>query len=207
MSKIMRMCVLVASLMSLFGAMSSSAGAVTWTNTGDTAFTATSGAGSLKVTNTTLTCTGADATGTTAPAPFSGAIWSAASGTAIFTGCKLNNINTGVHCNYTLTASAWVVGPPAVTSGNVDATCNVYQGGANICKIEGTTPGHYINPNPGTGSLILTHSSTLRTTNGPVGTCPLNPGEPATLTTQTFKITTATGGPVPHTGPVITRHP
>ncbi len=203
----MRMCVLVLSLMSLFGAVSSSAGAVTWTNTGDTAFTATSGGSSFKVTNTELACTGADATGTMAASPFSGVIWSAASGTMTFTGCKLNNINTGIHCGYTFTTVAWVAGPPAVASGNLDATCSVYQGGATVCKIEGIRPGHYVNPSGTTGLLILTHSTALRTTNGPVGTCPLNAGEPLTWSTQTFKITTATGGPVPHTGPVITRHP
>lgn len=204
MSRIARFAVLVAALMSLFAVMSSSAGAVTWHNTGDTAFTATSGAGTLSVTSASLACTGSDASGTTAATPFVGATWAAATGTATFTNCAIAGIPTSVDCGYTLTASSQSGG---VSSGNVDANCGVYQFGAQICVIHGQTPGSYTNPSGTTaGKLTLNHSATLKTTNGSGGTCPLGANEPSTLTTFTYTITNATGGAsTPHLGPIVTR--
>jgi hypothetical protein len=193
MSKIMRMCVLVASLVSLFGVMSSSAGAVTWVNDGGHAFTATAGSGTLSGGGLSLVCPNATATGTMAASGFVGPVWSAASGTATFNGCTIAGIPTGVHCSYTLTAATQTL---PVTNGNVDVTCRAYQGGTNICHIHGATPGHYINPPH--ARLILTHSNTLRTTNS-VGNCPLGVGN-ATLTRQEFTLTSANA-------PIITRRP
>jgi hypothetical protein len=191
------------SSMSLLGAMSSAAGAVTWTNTGDTAFTATAGPGTFSVTTTSLSCTGADASGTTGTAPFTGAIWSAMSGTATFTGCRLAGITTTMDCPYVLTASSFSAG---VTSGNLDVTCDVYQGGFNICHGVGPVPGSHTNPSGGAKGFLkwLAGAIVMHWLNGRLGTCPLSPGENSSETGFTFNITAATGGAsAPHDGPVI----
>ena len=88
MSKIMRIAVLAMSLVSLFAVMSSAAGAVTWTNTGQTSFTATTGAGTLGSTGTSLNCATASATGATRT-PVSGVGAAIAAGTITFASCRL----------------------------------------------------------------------------------------------------------------------
>jgi hypothetical protein len=210
MSRIARFAVLVAALMSLFAVMSSAAGAVTWHNTGDTAFTASNAnAGTLSVTGVNLTCTGASATGTSPAGSTVGTTFTGATGTATFNGCSLSGLPTAVSCSYSLTTSAAATsGTPSVFHGNADALCSVTQFGTEICKVEGLTSGSYTNPvsaSSTAGRLTLNHSSTLRTTNGSGGSCILGVGEPATLTAQTFTVTAGTGGPTPHLGPFITR--
>ena len=209
MTKITRIVVLATALMSLFAAATSTAGAVTWHNTGDTAFTGTGGAGTLSSTGVSLTCSSADGTGTTGPTPFVGATWTGATGTVTFTGCRLAGITTSVTCTGSLTGTTWIAGPPSVTSGSGDTTCNVTQGGIKICHIEGTAPGTYTNPSGGTnGKSTVLASTTLKTTNPASGTCPLGNGDSASITSATATITAATGGPGPlHQGPIITRTP
>src|ERR1700712_4869417 len=84
MSKIMRIAVLAMSLVSLFAVMSSAAGAVTWTNTGQTPFTATAGSGTLSSTGVILDCGGGDASGITST-PVSGLGAAIVHGTINFT--------------------------------------------------------------------------------------------------------------------------
>jgi hypothetical protein len=195
MSKIMRLCVLVVSLMSLFGVMSSAAGAVTWSNDGGHAFTATAGPGTLSGGGLSLACTGGTATGTMAASPFVGAIWDAATGAVTFNACTIAGVPTTVNCSYTLTATGQST--PAVTNGLLDVTCNVVQGGTKICHIEGSTAAHYINhPDP---RLTVTTSNTLKTTNA-VGSCPLGNNGTTHLSEFTFTMTSATP-------PTITRRP
>jgi hypothetical protein len=194
MTKFMRMCLLVASLMSLLGVMSSSAGAVTWVNDGGHDFTATGGPGTFSGGGLSLSCPGLAATGTVATSPFVGALWSAASGTARYTGCTFSGIPTGFHCNYRLTVVAQTL---PVTSGHLDVTCDITQGATKICHIHGATPVHYVNPPD--ARLILTHSNTLRTTNG-TGSCLLGNGTTMTLSQQTWTLTSANP-------PIITRRP
>jgi hypothetical protein len=196
MSKIMRVCVLVASLMSLFGVMSSSAGAVTWSNDGGTSFTATGGPRTLSGGGLSLICTSSDATGTAATGPFTGAVWSAMTVTVRATGCTIAGIPTAQHCTYTFTATAQPV--PPVTNGISHTTCVLSQGATKICHIEGTEAAHYIgHTDP---RLTLTHSTTLTATNVPPGNCPLGHGSPVTASHYTVTLTS----PVP---PTITRRP
>lgn len=194
MSRIMRFAVLVASLMSLFAVMSSAASAVTWDNSGSTAFTATSGAGTLSSTGASLSCT--DATGTgTAPATTVGLTYSV-SGVATFNGCRMSNIATTVSCDYTLTGTSQSGG---VTSGSVDVTCGVSQFGVKLCHIGGSVSGTYTNPGV-VGVLNLATGGSLILSNGPTGTCPLGNGDVGHLTPLTFNTTSANP-------PVITRTP
>jgi hypothetical protein len=197
MSKIMRVCVLVVSLMSLFGAMSSSAGAVTWSNDGGSTFVAAGGPGTLSGGALSLLCLSSDLTGTVGTNPHAGTIWKAASGTLRFTNCNISGVPTNAHCTYTLTATGQSVS--SVTNGDVDLTCDLTQDPATkVCHIHGSTPGHYINPPD--ARLILTESSSLRTTSVPPGNCPLGNGGATTLSPQTFTITSA----IP---PILTRRP
>jgi hypothetical protein len=207
MSKLMRVAVLVVSLMSLFGVLSSAAGAVTWTNTGDTAFTATGGPMTLSGGGLSWICSSSDWSGMTGSSPFVGTIYRAVTGHGDYTSCSIAGVSTAVTCDYTLTAATWIAGPPATTSGNIDLTCSVTQGATKICHIEGQTAGHYVNPTAaGFGKFVLTESNTLKTTNA-TATCPLGNNATTTLATQTWTITNATGGPAAHTGPILTRHP
>jgi hypothetical protein len=196
--------VLVVGLTSLFATASSSAGAVTWHNFGDTAYTASG----LGVTGVNLACGAPSATGTSPSADQIGNTVDLGSGTIIFSSCTLSGIPTNVHCNYTLTATAFDIVHPGKTTGDVDVTCAITQFGANICGIHGTVAGDETNPtNPSTfGKLDVPTSTNLRTSNGTAGTCPLGVNEPSDLTAQTFTITNATGGATtPHLGPRISR--
>src|SRR3982751_1380735 len=114
MSRIARFAVLVAALMSLLGVMSSTVGAVTWSNDGDTAFTANGGAGTLTSTSQPWVCSGSDVRGvTTHGVGVNAPIFHATIG---FTGCSLSGQTTGFECGVTLTAASQTTVAPRVTS-------------------------------------------------------------------------------------------
>jgi hypothetical protein len=194
MYSIARLAVLVAALASLLAVMSSSAGALTWTNLGSTTLHATGTGGKLHVGNNTLTCTAATATGT-APADLTGPIY-AVTGTALFTPCTLAGQPALVNCSYTLTAAGHSGGGfDGLTTGNADVICDAALEAAaanKLCHITGLTPGSYRNPSfaGGTGTLTLSTNSTLDTTNGSGGNCPLGTGT-STLTHQSLTTTAA----------------
>ncbi|MCW2992542.1 MAG: hypothetical protein JWQ18_37 [Conexibacter sp.] len=195
---------------SLFGALSATAGAVTWKNSGDTAFTATGGAVTLTSTGANVSCSSGTITGTVASGPFVGATWSVATGTGHSTSCSLAGVATTVHCSATLTATSWAAGTPAVTTGTSDVTCDVRQFGAKICHIGGTGGGTYTNPVlPSTFGKLATGTGTgnLKVSNGTSGTCPLGNGDRAFVSPGGSAVNGATGGPTPHLGPIITRTP
>jgi hypothetical protein len=200
MSRIARFAMMVAALTSLFAMMSSTAGAVTWHNTGDQHFSATGGAGTLSSTAVTLGCTGSDATGTVPASPFVGQTL-AVSGTILFTGCTISGSATSVECGYTLTGTTQ---PTAnITTGTADVTCGVYLTGTKICHIEGNVHGHYINASGTTpGVLTVTPSSNLTLTNGAAGTCPLGNGDKGSLTHLSFNVEPDAAAPF---GPILTR--
>lgn len=197
MSKIIRVVVLTTALLAAL-ASASTAGAVTWENSGDTAFTATGGATTLHFENVHIPCTGSTTTATTGTSPFTGTTWAGITGTVNYSHCTLSGQNLNLECSYTATLSSQ---SGLVSSGVLDTECSLYTFGAKICGYDGTIPVTYTNPNSGPGSLTL-HHATLAGTNGPVGTCPY---KPFTSTQQTWTITAATGGPSPHNGPIVTR--
>ena len=203
MSRIMRAIVFATALMAVVTGFAASANAVTWHNTGDTAFTATGGAFTYSSTGVGLTCTSSDVTGTTGPAPVIGALWSGITITETMTGCRLAGIVSDIHCDHRFTASAW---SSSVTSGNLDVTCRQTQGGVVVCILEGVSPTSYTNPSGATpGRFTSNATSTWRSTNPSSGSCPLGNGDAVSLTARTINLTRATGGPAPNLGPVVTR--
>jgi hypothetical protein len=198
MSRIARLAVMVTALASLLGVMSATAGAVTWHNTGSTAFTATGGPGTLSIGSNNLACTGSSATGA---APALSTTSTIATGTIVFSPCNLVGQNTFVHCTYTLTGSTFSGG---VTSGAADVTCDARLTAApanSLCHISGSTPGTYTNPSGSTkGRLTISASTSLTVTNGNVS-CPLGTGT-GSLTEQTLNVTNGTPTTL---GPVINR--
>jgi hypothetical protein len=193
MSRIARIAVFIAALTSLFAVMSSTAGAVTWTNTGATAVHATTGHFALHVGVNPVTCQ-AGTMSATAPA-HSAASTYAATGTITFTPCTLAGQSTFYDCNYTQTGTNWAMG---LTVGTLDVTCDVrLHAGTQLklCHLAGSTPYSY---NNSTGALTLTQSSTLVISNALPATCPLGFGT-ATLTETTFTTTAANR-------PILTRH-
>jgi hypothetical protein len=201
MSRFTRIVLLITALASLLAAMSSTAGAVTWTNEGATSFHATGVGGGRHVGSNTVSCTGATATGT-APMDVTGATYSM-TGTLTFAPCSLVGQSTVVDCNYTFTGlvfSGATLG--GVTSGNMDLTCDerLTPSGIGLCHIGGSTVVHYVNPSVagGTGRLTFTTSNTLVESNFGTTSCPLGTGN-ITLTHQAL---TTTAGFTP----VLIRH-
>jgi hypothetical protein len=192
MSKFSRIVVLVTALASLFAVMSSTAGAVTWTNSGGTNFHATGGPGTLSIGSNNLACGGSTATGV---APMSSATSTVATGTVVFSPCSLVGQPTFVHCTYTLTANAFSGG---VTTGTADVTCDARLTAApanSLCHISGSTGGNYTNPTGGAaGKLTLLASTSLVVSNGNVA-CPLGTGN-GSLTEQTLTVTSVAESPV-----------
>ncbi|WP_445149518.1 hypothetical protein [Baekduia sp. Peel2402] len=199
MSRIARFVVLATALTSLFTVVSSTAGAVTWTNTGSTTFHATGGPGTLSVGANNFTCSASTATGTAA-ADSTGTVYRMP-GTITFSPCLLAGQATFAHCGFTLTGSAWSAGAPAVTTGSVDITCDIRltnSPATKLCHVEGTTPFSYINPQGATaGRITLTTGSSGLVVDG--DSCLLGNGG-AHLSEQTIPVTSAAGSPV------ITRH-
>lgn len=200
MSRITRLAVLVTALMSLVGVLSSSAGAATWHNSGSSTVHATAGPETLSSTSAGFACPpGGTMTGTVAATPAVVPVgnWAAVTGTLIWTGCTLGVSGYSVECGFTLTASSWTAGTPAVTTGLAEMTCGFYLGGSQFCHVEGSVNGHYRNPSGSTsGSLTTTTGGNLTVTNGPAGTCPLGNGDIGHLSEMTFSMTNAAGSPI-----------
>ncbi|WP_445150859.1 hypothetical protein [Baekduia sp. Peel2402] len=204
MSRIIRLGVLVTACLSFIAFATATANAVTWHNTGDTAYTATGAATTLSVTGANLTCPGSTFTGTTGAAPFVGAVWVAASGTGSFTGCSMAGQQATTSCAYKVTAFMWTAGSPAVMNGSADITCTTYILGTLNCVTQGSTPGTYTNPfGAVNGNGVAPTSSSLRITGSG---CMLGNNDVATISTTPLRITSASGGPSsPHQGPIVTR--
>lgn len=199
MSRTIRLSVALASLLSALAITASAADAVTWHNTGSTAFTATAGATTISLGGTNLACSSAIVTGT-AGTSFVGPAWAAATGKATYSPCNLAGISVTATCTYTITANSWAAG---VTSGNADVTClsEVNPSGSIICVTHGPTAGTFTNPSGSTPARgTLTASSTVRVTNG-ASSCPLGTGL-ATLSEGTYTVTNGTPTTL---GPVISR--
>lgn len=186
-------------------AMASSAGAATWHNSGDTAFTAAAGAITLNVTSVSIACTGGSVTGTAFSGSKAGNSVDVGTATETYSTCPISGIPASLTCSTTATATQAT--GTATVSETFHRLCSFSQFGAEICKIEGQVTGTYHNPIPPStnGSWTLPASTSLRATDGSAGTCFFGVGEPLSLPAQTITITSATGGPSPHLGPVITR--
>lgn len=190
----------------VLAATASTAGAVTWHNSGDTAFTATGGATTATVpTFYPFKCLGSTTTGTTTPTPYGTPVWRITL-TTTYSPC-LSLPSERWECTRTFTALSQTA---AVTTGTVDTTCGLWVSSgsqsAEICQMHGDSQGSYVNPTaPSTTGAITLAEATLLLTKGPTQQCIWGTGLPWTWTAHTLAITTATGGPSPHLGPIVTR--
>jgi hypothetical protein len=189
MSKIMRVVVLTTALLAVL-ASASTAGAVTWHSTGDTAFTATSGPTTLHFDTVHMSCTGATTTATTSASPFVGATYAAATGTLTWPHCTLAGVAHVLECSYTETLSSQTGG---LSHGVLDASCGLYAFGTKLCGYDGTIPVTYTNPTSGVAGSVTLGQASLPGSNPPSGNCPYKPFQP---TDQTLTVTSGTGGPV-----------
>ena len=205
-----RIAVMALAIASLLGIASSTVGATTWHNSGDTAFTATGGSGTLSSTGFSLTFSSSTTTGTTGPSPYVGGTWRALIGRFTATGARITGAPVGFSCDLLLTATTWVAGPPSVALATNDVTCSATIGpGATVfCHIEGTTSGVYWNPSGTTnGRWHVNTTSVGLTATDPAArdaTCPFGNGDRVTFTRQTLNVT---AGNVTGLGPVVTRTP
>jgi len=196
MSRISRLVVLVTALASLFAVLSSTAGAVTFTNTGSTNFHATAGPGTLTITSSPardLVCQDATATGTAAMT------FTTITGTATFTNCLLVGIHTEVGCSYTFSPSTFTgISTDGVTSVNCVARLATTPNTA-LCNITGALSSVYVNPSGGTpGRLTLQNQSGLTVSNNSDASCsaanvPTGTTRSGDLSETTFTLTDATG--------------
>lgn len=199
MSRVAQIAVLVAALLSLFAMLSSSAGAVTWHNSGATTLHATMGQSTLSSTSAGLVCpSGGTFTGTVAatPAVVLAGDWAAITGTASWSNCTLGVPGYAVDCGYTFTASTWAAGPPANTGGLVDVTCGVYLSGTKFCHIEGAVGAIYTNANGTTPGffMFLTGGALLITKAGP-SSCPLGDNDLGHFSAPQLIVTSVAGSP------------
>lgn len=189
MSKVTRLVVLVVGLMSVFAAAAGAASATSWSASGDTTFTATTGPRTLTANGVSLTCTSATMTGATTGASNPGPIWTNfATGGITYNGCTWGGgFPIVVVCSYSLTAQAYNA-TTGVTTSSIRMNCTQTGG----CTIAGTINGvTYRNP-PAAGKLTFPASNTLVV--GGAG-CLLGTG-PASMTAQTFDVISGTGGPI-----------
>jgi hypothetical protein len=197
MSKISRIVVMVTALISVFAAMTSSAGAVsTWKSTNTTPFTADSGPVSISGNGTTLSCTSGTATGAATALDFTGAIWTnAIHGNMTFSGCILGGTPWHWSCTYSLNATGYsslthVVN--ATLNLNAPNDCTASVAGVTACTIEGTLPASYDNP---PDAKLTIPAGSLTVTNGPSTHCPLIAGAGThgvlARTAQTYTVTGA----------------
>jgi hypothetical protein len=204
MSRIARFAVLVAASLSVLAALSSTASAVTWHNTGNTAYTASIGSGTLSATGASFVCNSGTMTATVAATPYVGFIWAGETGTATFTSGVCGS-NITVDCAFTVTAYAWTNLSPAVTHANVDTSCGAYQFGTKVCVIQGAIASIATNPVGSTAGTVTSQTGGgLIVTNAGATTCPLGNGDPAHLSVMKATIINGTGGSG-HLGPIITR--
>lgn len=197
MSGIVRMAALVAALAALL-ATAPAAGAVTWHNTGSSAFHAVGGTSTLSVATSTFTCSGSTLTGTSPVGSFATTYTMTA--TLSSSPCPNTGANYAMHCDATFSAQAWAAGPPAVTAGPVALTCDITLALSNttLCHVSGSTPAAYANPfGSMPGRVTFAASTTLTMSNGATA-CWLGTGA-IQWPEQTLPLTTA--------GPVITRTP
>jgi hypothetical protein len=173
MSKLLRVIGLTTALASLFAMMSSTAGAITFSNTGGTSLHATGGGVTLLPTRhpgvgSNLGCGSSTWTGNVPAGAFL-----SASGTLTYSGCALVGTPVHIDCTYTLIPTTWTNATQAITSLTASLTCAMSAGGTPFCHIEGSTPGHYFNPDPPNtiGRLTLTRSSSLTITHSSFTNC------------------------------------
>lgn len=202
MSKIARFAVLITALASLFAVLSSTAGAVTFTNSGGTNFHATGGPGTLTVTgatgNTSLSCQGATATGSAGMGAFGDM-----SGTVSFAPCTLIGLHTHTVCSWTFTPTVWHA--PVSVTGSMHTTCTETLATSpftSLCRITGATPVNYINPTGATpGKLTLFASGTLQVSNASDASCssagvPTGTTRTGDLSEQTINLTSVANSPI-----------
>jgi hypothetical protein len=191
----MRIIVRVALLATaLAAALASNASAVTWSNSGDTALTATGPTTTFHFNNNNVhqPCTSTAVSGTAATGPFSGTTWTnAVSLNVSYSHCTLSGIPYNIACSASESFDAQTGG---VSSGTLATTCDITVFGEKVCVMSGTIPNTYTNPVSGTSGQFTLSQTTLALSNGPTGTCPY--GTSATFTHQTWTVNSGTGGPV-----------
>lgn len=191
MSKAIRLRVFIVSLLSVLGALTSSAGAITWHNSGATTFTGTGNGATFETTGLQLSCTGSDVTGTV-PATTSGALFRS-SGTLTFTGCTAAGSPATSECSYTLTGTMQDgTGMGSVITGFMDVTCNTYISNTPFCHTAGTVSGSYSNTVPAAVTSSTGGSLIVRGANCVGGTGDLIHLSPRTITSKSTNPPTIT---------------
>jgi hypothetical protein len=187
MRRLFRITTFVIGLFAAVVAVSGSANATTWHNTGGGSFTATGTAWTLTANGVSLTCTGQSWVGT-APASSAGPTY-AITGNITFTGCRLAGATMSWTCDYTFTGTSWRA--PATTSGALMLRCTL--GGVN-CTLSGTIVGvSYLNGLP---AVLSTPANSTLSVSG--SGCLFGAGA---ASTTAWRITTTSANPPALTQP------
>jgi hypothetical protein len=198
MHKVTRVVVLIVGMMSMLGAVAGVAGASSWTNSGFTSFTATTGPGSLTAGGQTLSCAGATATGT-APAREPGPDYTI-TGSISYPNCRLGFLTVSISCAYIFTGGAPVTA--GVTAGTTDVVCRDEQ--RLGCRITGTVPTRYANATGRTGvnagRFDINGSSGLNSAG-----CILSGAATLLPNPDVFLVTGGSGGSSGFRGPILSQ--
>jgi len=190
MRRLTRLAVLMVGLLSLSALASTTANAVTWHNSGDTAFTATAGPPSYSVTGASLSCTSATLSGT-APTTTVGLTYTV-SATGSYNGCSFAGTSMSIECSYKFTGTAL---HGSTATGSTDVTCGFYSFNAKICHVAGARPSTYENPSGSAPGVLTLSTSNLIISNG-ASSCMFGNNDVIEFSPQIYTVTSGTGGPV-----------
>lgn len=153
-----------------------------------------------------LSCPVTTATGTVGTTPWTGLTWTP--GIHIQTtspNCLLwGSLYSTLTCTARFTGTFQSVGG-GVTTGTLDTSdCQLVYQGHVLCHFDfPQTSASYVNPNGGPGTLTWAHMTGVTPTNGDTS-CALQT-TPTNWTGMHLTVTGGSGGPAPHTGPIVTR--
>jgi hypothetical protein len=164
---------------------------------GDTAAVATGSSIVFTGSSGTSSCASPAIGGTTGTSPFTGSLWTAFTGTLLSSACTTGASTYTMQCQVAMTATQLAT---TTTLGTLTTTC---VRSLDSCTLRGTLPVLYYNPSGSNGRFTVPSASGLLATNTCTG---IGVGTVSTSEVS-LTVTSAFGGPAPHTGPVFLRTP
>lgn len=212
MSKHARLFLLCGGILAIVAMLASTASASSWTNSGDTAFSATSGAATISTAAATMSCTGSVLTASAGLAD-PGPVWVAfADGFVRFSLCRIGGTPVTFACFFQLNATGQrAVGPPKVTDVDIVIApqgCSGAVAGVVICTMDGTIrAGTYTDPAGAANGRLDWPANRALTVHdvGRAGSCPFGNNVAANMPALSFPLTVGRGGPAPNQGPRLSQ--
>ncbi|WP_272474887.1 hypothetical protein [Baekduia alba] len=180
----------VAALAVVLSVTAVSASASTWHNTGATAFTATSGPGTLTLGANTMAWSGCTMP-LTAGLSDAGPTWvSAMTGSLRCAGVRIAGVPWHFYCPSVDVDGVQMGVPPISVIVQIRIRCFAGPGATNgtndLCRIDGTLDATYVNPTMTDPGSFATRDSRVTVANNPPGACPASLGLGAATLARTM---------------------